>query len=311
MVTRLSGGLTPADGADPRTFPAIWNSTATDIESLQSSSVTYGTAITALQGSAVALGSAVDVIEAWNLDDLNDVTIGTAVSDGQVLAYSTAVSGWVNETASGGAGFALSTAVYYTGNATWTKADYTGIKAIKVRVQGAGGGGGNNGGTNYASSGGGAGGYAERFILESSLSATESVVVGSGGAGGSSGGASAGTNGGTSSFASGEAYEVIGTGGLGSITNTQTSPGLGQGGTGALVLPGGDGAGGSFNVTNTPGGQGGSSHLGQGGAGGEAFTGLVRNGSAAKNYGAGGGGCFNRGSGGAGSNGIVIVEVYV
>ena len=32
MVTRLSGGLTPADGADPRTFPAIWNSAADEID---------------------------------------------------------------------------------------------------------------------------------------------------------------------------------------------------------------------------------------------------------------------------------------
>ena len=31
-VTRLSGGLTPANGSDPRTFPAIWNATAEDIE---------------------------------------------------------------------------------------------------------------------------------------------------------------------------------------------------------------------------------------------------------------------------------------
>ena len=35
MVTRLSGGLTPADGADPRTFPAIWNTTAGEIETAQ------------------------------------------------------------------------------------------------------------------------------------------------------------------------------------------------------------------------------------------------------------------------------------
>lgn len=101
MVTRLAGGLTPADGADPRTFPAIWNNTATSIESLQSSSVAYGTAITALQGSAVALGSAVDVIEAWDLDDINDVTV-TSPTDGQVLSYSTAVSGWVNEDVAAG-----------------------------------------------------------------------------------------------------------------------------------------------------------------------------------------------------------------
>lgn len=116
MVTRLSGGLTPANGADPRTFPAIWNATAVDIEAAQAdvtvlqsdvdivegSAVALGSAVTVLQGSAVALGSAVDVIEAWDLDDLNDVTIGTAVANGQVLAYSTAVSGWVNEDVAGG-----------------------------------------------------------------------------------------------------------------------------------------------------------------------------------------------------------------
>jgi hypothetical protein len=31
-ITRLSGGNTPADGADPRTFPAIWNATADDLD---------------------------------------------------------------------------------------------------------------------------------------------------------------------------------------------------------------------------------------------------------------------------------------
>jgi len=31
-VTRLTGGLTPADGSDPRTFPAIWDGFATDLE---------------------------------------------------------------------------------------------------------------------------------------------------------------------------------------------------------------------------------------------------------------------------------------
>jgi hypothetical protein len=82
-ITRLTGGLTPGDGADPRTFPAIFNAAADVIE---------------------AQGSAVDVIEAWNLDDLNDVTYGTALAEGQVLVYSTAVSAWVNGTATGGGG---------------------------------------------------------------------------------------------------------------------------------------------------------------------------------------------------------------
>jgi len=31
-LTRLSGGNTPADGSDPRTFPAIWNATAATLE---------------------------------------------------------------------------------------------------------------------------------------------------------------------------------------------------------------------------------------------------------------------------------------
>jgi len=31
-ITRLSGGLTPADGADPRTFPAIWNDAVDELE---------------------------------------------------------------------------------------------------------------------------------------------------------------------------------------------------------------------------------------------------------------------------------------
>ena len=31
-ITRLIGGLTPADGADPRTFPAIWNAAADELE---------------------------------------------------------------------------------------------------------------------------------------------------------------------------------------------------------------------------------------------------------------------------------------
>jgi hypothetical protein len=41
-VTRLTGGLTPADGADPRTFPAIWNATATDLEAGDYSRVPTG-----------------------------------------------------------------------------------------------------------------------------------------------------------------------------------------------------------------------------------------------------------------------------
>jgi hypothetical protein len=57
-ITRLTGGLTPADGADPRTFPAIWNATADGIE---------------------AQGSAISVLES-DVADLEGGTVGgTAV----------------------------------------------------------------------------------------------------------------------------------------------------------------------------------------------------------------------------------------
>ncbi len=40
-ITRLTGGTVPADGKDPRTFPSIWNATATSLESaLAEASVT-------------------------------------------------------------------------------------------------------------------------------------------------------------------------------------------------------------------------------------------------------------------------------
>ena len=61
-ITRLSGGNTPADGSDPRTFPAIWNETS-------------------------------DALEALELDDLTGVTV-TSPTTGQVLEYDG--SAWVN-----------------------------------------------------------------------------------------------------------------------------------------------------------------------------------------------------------------------
>jgi len=79
MVTRLSGGLTPADGSDPRTFPAIWNVTADEIES-------QGTAISGAE-------SDIDVLEGKNIP-----AFGTATpSDGQVLTFDSGASEYVPE----------------------------------------------------------------------------------------------------------------------------------------------------------------------------------------------------------------------
>jgi hypothetical protein len=44
-VIRLSGGLTPGDPSDPRTFPAIWNETADVIDANEAGVVALGTAV--------------------------------------------------------------------------------------------------------------------------------------------------------------------------------------------------------------------------------------------------------------------------
>jgi hypothetical protein len=103
-ITRLTGGLTPANGGDPRTFPVIWNATADVVESNEVAVLSQGSAITTLEGTVASQGSAISAIEAWDIDDLNDVSLGTAVMDGQVLAFSTAIPGWTNVDVAAGGG---------------------------------------------------------------------------------------------------------------------------------------------------------------------------------------------------------------
>lgn len=75
----------------------------------------------------------------------------------------------------------------YTSSATWTKP--AGLKYALVVCIGAGGGGGSGrrGAANtnrYGGGGGGSGYVVKRFLKESELNTTESIVVGSGGSGG-------------------------------------------------------------------------------------------------------------------------------
>ena len=60
-VTRLTGGLTPADGGDPRTFPAIWNGTADDIEAGDYSKVPSGGSV----GQVLVKDSGTDYDASW------------------------------------------------------------------------------------------------------------------------------------------------------------------------------------------------------------------------------------------------------
>src|SRR5690606_34295960 len=103
------------------------------------------------------------------------------------------------------AGYVYGGTVYFTSSGTFTKADYPGLRAVRVKVQAGGGGGGGAAGTSpgeeAAAAGGGGGEYAESFIPASGLSAAETITVGTGGSGGAAG-FNIGSTGGDSSFGS-------------------------------------------------------------------------------------------------------------
>ena len=79
-VTRLSGGTTPANGSDPRTFPTIWNATADVIEANETA------------------------IDSLALTSLSGVSITSPV-DNQLLTYNG--TNWVNEAPAAPAGSVL------------------------------------------------------------------------------------------------------------------------------------------------------------------------------------------------------------
>jgi hypothetical protein len=272
-ITRLSGGLTPADGSDPRTFPAIFNAAADDIEQAEAD-------ITALQQ-----------------------------------------------------GFRYVGTVYFTSDGTFSKANPfgtgdIGLRAIRVRCQGAGGGGGGvedtSGGFAACSIGGGGGSYAESFITDiAGLASSVSVTRGAGGAGGA--GTSSGTAGTASSFGS----LVVGNGGTGggrafktSAVSGRTSAAVQTGGTGDIIIPSRPGGialsllvGG---VAVAHGNDGGSSFLGAGGRLVGSLPGIssATDGSDGHVYGGGGSGAgaanvVSTFTGGTGANGIVIVDCFV
>ncbi|UGL63249.1 hypothetical protein SEA_TOKKI_20 [Arthrobacter phage Tokki] len=217
-------------------------------------------------------------------------------------------------------GHRLMQTVKYTSSGVFTKASFPACKAIRVRLVGGGGGGGAGRpaatGNHSSGGGGGGGGYAEKWITVASLAATETVTVGAGGTGTST----QGTAGGTSTFGS---HCGAGGGGGGNTASDQTLlvPALGGtsgvGTAGDLLIGGSAGNMGFGYATLGVAGEGGSSQFGGGGAanggpsGGGTYAGFPGQG-----YGAGGGGSAqNAGAsgttiGGAGSAGLVLVDVF-
>jgi hypothetical protein len=301
-ITRLSGGITPADGADPRTFPAIWNAAADEIETSQNT-----------QGSAISA-----------LDAKNIPTFGTATpANGNFLAYATATAAWEpnDGTTYGGTPiYRFVDTLYYTsaGTATFTKATYPWLRKVFVKVVGGGGGSaGVSSAAGRAAGGGGGGGYAEKAILVADLGSSENVVVGAGGTAGAAGDNAGGT-GGTSSFGTHCSATGGAAGAVAVVTNTLAAAG-GEGGAG------GNGSGGDLNLRGDDGGTtiqgptgvvaafGGGTFFASLKQGTRTTTGLA--GETGRNYGGGATGAINltaggTRAGGVGAPGIVLLELY-
>lgn len=210
----------------------------------------------------------------------------------------------------------LGSIVTFNASGTFTKASYPGLRGVKVTVVGSGGNGGRanaTGPTISNGAGGGSGGVDGGYLDASSLLASETVTVAAGGSGQNAGGD--GLDGATSSF--GAHYSATGGGGG---TAGSTSLGIaagGSAGSGSLA----DGSKGQIGYALTIGSTDVNFHMGDGAA--SAMSADARNSHSGSSAGAAGrfpggggaGGCRHTSGagfqdGGAGADGVVIVELY-
>lgn len=212
----------------------------------------------------------------------------------------------------------------FAANGTYTPR--AGMQFCMLEVVGGGGGGGAAWpDTNYAfrGSGGGSGGYSRKLVTAAQIGASQTVIVGTGGAAGVSltpnGGSQYAGNGGASSVGS----LCTANGGLGGAqadaTWSQIKGGAGGApGTGDLAAGGSAGGGGAYNNTSTnPAvdniGHGGASYFGGGGLAANQSNENGGPGTAPGAGGAGGGtyGGSTYSNGGAGAAGIVVITEYI
>jgi hypothetical protein len=226
------------------------------------------------------------------------------------------LDGWVLMDSSGGrvqsplAGRWLKRTVILNGTTTFTTGPST--NSIIARMcAGGGGGGGAPAVSGEHGSGGGSGSYAEWAVAVTPNTAY-TVAVGAGGTGVS--GAN-GNTGGITTFQVGATTVTCNAGVGGIVGNSATVPRLGGAGgaistNGTINIAGAPGEPGVMSATTGYGGRGGDCILGAGGAP-TLFANAV--GAAAPLYGGGGGGAATLGTaelGGAGANGVIIVDEY-
>lgn len=217
--------------------------------------------------------------------------------------------------------------IVFESSGTFYKGDYPNAVALVVKVVGGGGSGGGGSATgsviNSFGQGGGGGGYAQSTFTDiSAIPASVTVTVGAGGAGV----VASSAGGGTSRFgdiSTAPVFVEASGGGGGGVKPANTYPAYvpggvaGQGLHGDLLIGGAGGGCGSGNASLCASGSGGNSYMGGGGGSTGTGAGSGRStGVAGSNYGGGGGGgAVNSNAsagvaGGAGADGVVIVEVY-
>jgi hypothetical protein len=181
----------------------------------------------------------------------------------------------------------------FTGNSTWNRP--SGVRYIRVKVQGAGGGGSGHGES------GAAGGYAERIM---DVTGIPSVGITIGGGGGGTYYAGAAGNAGGTSFGP----YISAQGGHGANRQNQHSGGV-SGGAGGGDLNIHQGGGGSHHDNFGPGG---TSHFGGAGPSGHPQGGhFAHNHQGHSAPGTGGTGGYYHGHRGAdGRPGIIVIEEY-
>lgn len=317
----LAGG-TVVEGVEVDTFttpgtnPVLPN--ASGIITVTGGQVAAGTTANAIQTDSLAANT-----YAIQVQRSRAAAIST-VGDNGICHFNSAdftvdANGFVTSTLGGA--FQFKNQVF-TSSGTYTPT--TGMVYCQIICIGGGGGGGGavatGSGQVSVGGGGGAGEYAVGAFSASTIGASQTVTIGSGGAGG------AGTNGsgGSTSSVGSLISAAGGSGAAASTANSGTQTALeGLGGTGGA---GGDyraaGSNGLTGVSTTTGGfswggTGGSSKIGSGGVATIVALNQSGSGRAASNYGSGGGGAANGSSmpassgGNNGSAGIVVIQEYI
>lgn len=200
----------------------------------------------------------------------------------------------------------------FTGHGTYTYTPTPGMVYCTVELIGGGGGAGGCKVTAVATAGGGAGGYCRKTYSAASIGASQTVVIGQGGAGGTGTAPSNGSTGTASTFSGLTANP-------GAFSNSHGTGGSYVGGVGGTAT-GGDiniaGGSGYSNISYAPAPRSGSGAGGNSfyGAGGYSVLGIGQSGRNGVGYGSGGSGAISGGSaetGGGGQDGICLITEFM